>query len=61
MNTGVAVEMTANVNIARALLTNSMLKVLARTYLSSIRNHQLGNTDTTYFIDAVNIARVDWC
>jgi hypothetical protein len=31
MNAGVDVEMTASVNIARALLTNSILKVLART------------------------------
>jgi hypothetical protein len=31
MKTGVDVEMRASVNIARALLTNSMLNVLART------------------------------
>ena len=55
MKTGVDVEITARVKIARALLTNSMLKVLARTCcIVSIRwaNSLFG---LTCLIDAVNI------
>ena len=56
MKAGVEADITAKVNVARAVFTNSILKVLARTCLRSvIENITDANTILTDLINTVNV------
>ncbi len=58
MKAGVVMEMTANVNPARAVFTNSILNVLASTYKLVNINSAIIKKGYICLIDTVNVTRV---